>query len=40
MAALLAIAIAPLAQFGTGRARLPRINPDAGSQLPSAVATA
>jgi alpha-1,6-mannosyltransferase len=40
VAALLAIAIAPLAQFGTSRPRLPRITPDAGPQVPSAVAAA
>jgi alpha-1,6-mannosyltransferase len=38
LAALLAIAIAPLAQFGSARARFPRIRPDAGPSLPSAVA--
>ncbi len=38
LAALLAIAIAPLAQFGSARARFPRITPDAGPPLPSAVA--
>ena len=40
VAALLAIAIAPLAQFGTSRPRLPRIRPDAGPSVPSAVAAA
>jgi alpha-1,6-mannosyltransferase len=40
VAALLAIAIAPLGQFGNRTARLPRITPDAGSPLPSAVAAA
>jgi hypothetical protein len=41
VAALLAICIAPLAQFGKeGRARLPRITPDAGPPLPSPVAAA
>jgi hypothetical protein len=40
VAALLAIAIAPLAQFRSGRAHLPRITPDAGPPLPSAVAAA
>jgi alpha-1,6-mannosyltransferase len=40
VAALLAIAIAPLAQFGSERARLPRITPEAGPPLPSAVAAA
>jgi hypothetical protein len=39
-AGLLAIAIAPLTQFGTARPRLPRITPDAGSRVPSAVAAA
>jgi hypothetical protein len=40
LAALLAIAIAPLAQFGSSRARLPRITPDSGPPFPSAVAAA
>jgi alpha-1,6-mannosyltransferase len=40
VAALLAIAIAPLAQFGSRRVRLPRITPDAGPPFPSAVAAA
>ncbi len=40
VAALLAIAIAPLAQFGTSRPRLPRMRPDAGPSVPSAVAAA
>jgi hypothetical protein len=40
VAALLAIAIAPLAQFGNGRARLPRITPQAGPTLPSTVPAA
>jgi hypothetical protein len=39
-AALLAIAIAPLGQFGHGRARLPQITPDAGPPLPSAAVAA
>jgi hypothetical protein len=38
VAALLAIAIAPMAQFGRSHARLPRITPDAGPPFPSAVA--
>jgi len=40
LAALLAIAIAPLAQFGSSRPRLPRIHPDAGPPLPKAVVAA
>jgi hypothetical protein len=40
VAALLAIAIAPLAQFSNGRARLPRITPQAGPTLPSTVPAA
>jgi hypothetical protein len=38
VAALLAIAIAPLAQFGGSRPRLPRITPDPGPPLPNVVA--
>jgi alpha-1,6-mannosyltransferase len=40
VAALLAIAIAPLPQFGSLKARLPKITPDAGPPVPSAVAAA